>query len=420
MESSNEIKVKLWNRNFFLLWQGQLVSVLGDVIYLIALDFWILEMTGSTALMGLLGALSMAPRIILGPFTGVFVDRWDRKKIIVLSDFIRGVFVTFIGIAALLGFIKVWMMFLVGIILGICSAIFNPAISSITPDIVHGSKLVKANSVTSLGRNGMDMIGSAVGGILYITIGPAYMFLFNGISYLFSAFTESFMKVPKVEKQEKEITFKDDIKVGFKFLKDFRVLRNMFILASLVNFFANSAIILIVPYFKEMPHLGISKYGFFMTMLACGAIVGSLFLSIVNIPENKKFKFFATANIIHNVLFVLSMVTNSYFTMLVLIFIAMFCNVCVNTIFSSSMMAVTPSKMRGKVMAIVSTVSMGLVPIGKVLGGVLGEFFPVKIVIISLFICCFICGVFMVKIKDLRKLIEYDSSKDDINQFIEI
>lgn len=80
-----------------------------------ALNFWMLEITGSTALMGMLSAVTMLPKIILGPFAGVFVDRWDRKKLIVLTDLIRGVIVTFVGIAGVMGFIQVWMVFIVGI-----------------------------------------------------------------------------------------------------------------------------------------------------------------------------------------------------------------------------------------------------------------------------------------------------------------
>ena len=99
MDTTKKLEGKLWNKNFFLLWQGQLVSVLGDVLYIMALDFWILEMTGSKSLMGLLSAVTMMPRLILGPFAGVFIDKWDRKKVIVLTDLIRGIVVTFVGIA---------------------------------------------------------------------------------------------------------------------------------------------------------------------------------------------------------------------------------------------------------------------------------------------------------------------------------
>ncbi|MGL6104603.1 MFS transporter [Romboutsia sp.] len=418
MDSLKKPIEKLWNKNFFLLWQGQLVSVLGDVIYIIALDFWVLEMTGSTALMGLLSALTMAPRVIIGPFAGVFVDRWDRKKIIVVTDFIRGIFVTFVGIAALSGFIQVWMVFLVGISNGICSAFFNPAIISSRPDIVPESKLVKANSVTSLAQSSMDMIGNAIGGVLYVTIGAPYMFLFNGISYLFSAFTEMFITIPKVERKNTKITFFEDFKEGFRFLKDFNVLRKMFIYVSLLNFFLNAGGILFVPYFKAMPFLGIERYGFAMTILAMGAMSGSILLSIINLKKENKFSVFKITLITQTLFFICFMLSENYFVILVLMFTAFLCNACLNTVASSAMMSVVPSEIRGKVMAITSTVSMGLTPIGQLIGGVLGEVFPIRMVMIALFSCGLICALVNIRLKNLRNFIEYDSQSDSLEELM--
>jgi MFS transporter, DHA3 family, macrolide efflux protein len=107
-----------------------LVSAFGDIAYSLALGFWIYAKTGSTALMGTLMAVSMLPRIIISPFAGVWVDRSDRKKIIVWMDFIRGVLVVLVGIAAFTDTIEIWMVFAAGIILGVCAAFFNPAVSS--------------------------------------------------------------------------------------------------------------------------------------------------------------------------------------------------------------------------------------------------------------------------------------------------
>ena len=98
-ESSDPIKKKpLWNLNFFLLWQGQLVSAIGDVAYEIALGFWILAATGSTGLMGGLMAASAVPRVLMAPFAGVLVDRSNRKWMIFAMDAVRGIVVVLVGV----------------------------------------------------------------------------------------------------------------------------------------------------------------------------------------------------------------------------------------------------------------------------------------------------------------------------------
>jgi MFS family permease len=100
--------------------------------------------------MGTLMAATLLPRVIISPFAGVWVDRSDRKWLIVFMDLIRGVFVVLVGIAAITGIIQIWMVFVAGIILGICGAFFGTAVSSSIPDIVPKSKLVKANSAFAL------------------------------------------------------------------------------------------------------------------------------------------------------------------------------------------------------------------------------------------------------------------------------
>lgn len=420
MDSAKNLEQKLWNKNFFLLWQGQMVSVLGDVLYLLALDFWILEMTGSTALMGLLSAMTMTPRLVLGPFAGVFIDRWDRKKVIVLTDLIRGIVVTFVGVAGIMGFIQVWMVFVVGVVNGICSAFFNPAINSSRPDIVPEDKLMKANSVTSLAQSGMDMIGSAVGGILYVLVGAPYMFLFNGLSYLFSSFTELFIEIPKTKKVEKEITFKEDFKIGINFIKNFKVFRNIFLCSSFLNFFANSAMILLVPYFKETSFLGAEKYGFAMTVLALGMMSGSILLSIKSIKKEHKFKIFIITELGCTSMLMLSMLTDNYFILLICFFTGFFFNICFNTIFSTTLMVVIPSEIRGKVMAITSTISMGLTPIGQLIGGLLGEVLPIRDVLILMFFMCFLMSILCILVKNLRKLIEYDSESGNLEKLMRL
>ncbi|CEO05730.1 MFS family transporter protein [[Clostridium] sordellii] len=420
METLKNLETKLWNKNFFLLWQGQMVSVLGDVFYLMALNFWMLEITGSTALMGMLSAVTMLPKIILGPFAGVFVDRWDRKKLIVLTDLIRGVIVTFVGIAGVMGFIQVWMVFIVGIISGICAAFFNPAINSSRPDIVPEDKLLKANSVTSLAQSGMDMIGNAVGGVLYVLIGAPYMFLLNGISYLFSAFTEIFITIPKVKREEKEITFIEDFKLGIKFLNNFKVYKKMFICSSIINFFGNAGMILLIPYFKETEFLGTQKYGFAMMVLAMGMVFGSILLSIKGIKRENKFKVFNISLVSCTTLLLVAIITNNYIVLLLCWLFGFFFNVIFNTIFLTAAMSTIPSDIRGKVMAITSAISMGLVPIGQLLAGVLGDLMPIRFVLFIMFLCCFIIGFLYIRIKNLKRFIEYDSEYDNLEELMKL
>ncbi|MGF7057617.1 MFS transporter [Brassicibacter mesophilus] len=379
-------KEKLWNKNFFLLWQGQLVSSLGDVAYNIALGFWILKTTGSTALMGSLMAASVLPRVLISPFAGVLADRSNRKNILVIMDLIRGVSIVFVGIAAFLGFIKIWMVFLAAIILGICGAFFNPAASSSIPDIVPKSKLMKANSVYGIAYTGTNILGNIAGGSLYVLLGAPLMFLFNGISYIISSFTEIFIKIPKIEKQNNQIHFLTDMKDGFKFVWEFKGLRYIISIAAFINFFGNMGFILLLPLFERTSWLGPEKYGFVMGIMAAGSLAGMIFTSVKEIAPSKRLFLFVFCGTISSTTTALFILIKNLPVICILLFISGFMNAIVNIFFGASVQLTVPQNMRGKVSSLLSTVLQGLTPIAMALGGVLAEFIPIRIILFTCFI----------------------------------
>lgn len=412
--------LRLWNKNFFLLWQGQLVSVLGDVLYMLALDLWILKITGSTGLMGLLSAVTMLPRIILGPFAGVFVDRWSRKNVIVFTDLIRGIVITFVGLAGVFGFIEVWMVFIAGVVTGLCSAFFNPAVGAIKPELVPEEKLVKANSFTSLADSGMNILGSGIAGALYVAIGAPHMFLFNGLSFLFSAFTEVFIKEPKREARgEKEkITFIEDLKSGFKFVWSFSAFKKVFFCAALINFTSSIAFVLIPAYFTSSSFLGEQKYGFYMALIAVGQLIGSLVLSVIDVKRDKKFMIYTLTTIGSLGIIPFAFMIDNFYVLCIISLISFCGNAMFNTLMISSLMIVIPPDKRGKVGALMNTLSGGLQPIGVLMGGVLGEIFPYRLVMVAFLFITLIVGLGVVLPKGVRNIVEYDSSKGSIDELI--
>ena len=90
----------IWNKNYILLLQGQLVSTLGDALYTIALSLFMLELTGSATLVGTIMGLVTIPRIILGPFAGTIIDRYNKKLFIILPDLVRGITISLVALLA--------------------------------------------------------------------------------------------------------------------------------------------------------------------------------------------------------------------------------------------------------------------------------------------------------------------------------
>lgn len=408
----SERKIKLWNFNFFLLWQGQLVSAMGDTVYAIALGFWILAVTGSTAMMGTLLAVSTLPRVLVAPFAGVIVDRSDRKWMLVIMDAMRGIAIIFIGIAAYLGFIQIWMVFIAGIIISLGSAFFNPSVGSIIPDIVPKSKLVQANSVFSMIYTGSGIVSNSAGGFLYVILGAPFMFLFNGISYIFSAITELFIKVPHIIHEKAEWSFFHDMREGFAFIWNYKGLRLLILMAGVLNFFANIGIMLFLPLFQQQPHLGPGLYGVLIGTFTGGMLVGFLLASSLNIKPAQRFRLFVLSGTINCVGLIILPIFLYFPLMVFLAFVTGLSSAVLNSFIMAVMQMTTPQDKRGKVFGLVTAMAGGLTPIAFAVGGVLAEIFSVQGVITGSFIINLFFFIPLFLNRDFQEYISYDPDKE--------
>ena len=417
-KDNDKIQEKLWTRGFFILWQGQLVSTLGDAAYSVALGFWVLQVTGSTALMGTLMAASTLPGVIISPFAGVLVDRTNRKRLLILMDFLRGLCVCLVAVAAFNRLIAVWMVFAAGIILSICGAAFRPGISASIPDLVPKSKLLNANSVFQIVSNGANMLGNIAGGFLFQLLGASFMFLFNGLSYLFSGVSISFVKMPSV-KRETKLDFFKDMGDGFRFIWRFKGLRAAMILSAFDNFLSFIAIVLILPLFERTPYLGPARYGIIMACFMGGMMGGYLLTSFIKIPHTKNLFVFMSAFIVSSVCFIIGVNLRIFSAMVVLIAAGGFLNSILNVILQTSVQRATPQEVRGKVMAFLSMISQGLTPISMALGGVLAEFFPIRGIMNVSFSLAVLAVTPFAFVRPFRQYLNFDYDHHDVCELID-
>lgn len=408
---------KLWTPNFLILWQGQFVSVLGDVVYSIALGFWVLAVTGSTALMGTLMAASTLPSVLISPFAGVIVDRTDRKKLLILMDIIRGATVVFLAIAAYKGFLGIWMVFVAGIILGVCGAFFSPAVSSSIPDIVPSSRLMGANSMMGIIQSGSNIIGSSAGGFLFQLLGAPFLFLFNGLSFIFSAILNLFIKIPDIKKKTEQHFFAD-MKDGYKFIWEFRGLRHMLLIISILNFITSVAIILFLPLFQKTESLGAGRYGLGMAFFTGGMLIAMVLTSIIKVAPARRLRIFMFSAIFSSICFSVTALTSSFALMCVVIFVGGFFMATINVFIHSTIQLTVPQDMRGKVFSLVAMVASSLTPFGMALGGVLGEFFPIRSIIFVCFMLVLLAFIPFAFIKSFKRFINFDPDKQTLEEIM--
>lgn len=408
---------KLWTPNFFILWQGQLISVLGDVVYAIALGFWVLATTGSTALMGTLMAASTLPSVLIAPFAGVIVDRTDRRKLIILMDVIRGATVVLLATAAYMGFISLWMVFVAGIILGVCGAFFLPSVNSAIPDIVPSSKLMGANSMMGMITSASNIVGNSAGGFLFQFLGAPFLFLFNGASFLVSAVINLFIKIPRI-KRDTEQHFLVDLRDGYRFIWKFRGLRYLLIISSVLNFLSSVAITLFLPLFQKSASLGAARYGLAMAFLTGGMLLSMAITSVIKVPPVRKLAVFMFSAVSACICFAAAALAASFPLMCAIIFAGGIFLAAINIFINSTVQLTVPQDMRGKVFALIGMVATSLTPFGMALGGVLGEYFPLRAVIFTCFLLMFIVMLPFSVIKSFKRFINFDPEKQTLQDIL--
>jgi Arabinose efflux permease len=405
-------KDKLWTKDFSLIWQGQLVSTMGDASYSIALGFWILQATGSTALMGTLMAVSALPGILISPFAGVWIERVNRKRLLIVMDFLRGISMLIIAYAAFTNRLAVWMMFAAGILLSACGAVFRPGINSSIPEMVPIFRLTNANSILSIASTGSNMFGNIAGGFLYQLLGAPLLFLFNGLSYFFSGSSLTFVKIPK-SKTKTQLKFFRDMLDGFCYVWKQKGLRYILMITAILNFFFFTAIVLFLPLFQQTAYLGAGRYGISMACFMGGAMAGFLFTSVIKIPWQKRLSLFILSVIISNISLIIALNQHIFGIMLLFILLGGFFNSIINVILPSAIQVSASSEMRGKVMAFTSMTTQCLTPLAMFFGGFLSLYLPIKSIITMSFVTMIFIIIPFAFVKPFAEFLNYN---DEIQQ----
>jgi MFS family permease len=189
------------NRDFRLLWLGQVVSQLGDWFDTIALFTLVLRLTGSGRAVGLVLVARFLPSVVLGPLSGVFADRFNRRTLMIASDAARALVV--------LGFLfvrrpeHVWLVYVLTVLQLGLSSFFEPARSAAIPSIVRERELVTANAISSVTWSAMLTLGAAFGGPVTAWFGTDAAFVIDSLTYVLSALLIASVRLPRRATREK-------------------------------------------------------------------------------------------------------------------------------------------------------------------------------------------------------------------------
>jgi MFS family permease len=269
------------NRNFSLLWVGQLVSLLGEKIHQVALGFIVLRATGSPVEVGITFAATAAPNIVFGPLAGALVDRWDRRLTMIACDFVRAGLVLAVPFA--IG-IHVGLVYLVAFLIATITLLFRPAKTAIIPEIVEDRDLVPANSASSFADGVADLIGLPLAGIIVASLGSLELaFAVDAGTYVLSGLLLAFMAVPRVSLAATPFSIGalwSEMVEGWNFLRRQAELFSNTIFSAVAQLAVGAEIVVTFPYAEDVIQRGgfsaEETYAWILAAIAAGSIVAGL------------------------------------------------------------------------------------------------------------------------------------------------
>jgi MFS family permease len=379
----NQEPTKLFNRNYLLLFQGQLVSRLGSQVYAIAMVLWIKDATGSATLMGLLMMVSAIPGVLLSPMGGAVADRFSRRMILVASDLTRGLAMLIVAgliytmsdsVNLLLG-----TLFVVALLSGTVTAFFRPAIAAAIPDLVPKDRLVTANSLGQLSIQLSVFFGQGLGGTLFRLLGAPFLFLINGVSFLYAALSESLIKMPEVAPREKLNlkeqwhVFLQDLKEGLRYTWQRPGLRELVFISAVINFFTIPALVLLPFFVEDTLGARVDWYGFILVSFGVGGLLGYLFAGLVRLPGRSRMHLMLTFMIGQSILYGILGFLPLPVYVIILAIVAGFMDGYITVNITTVLQLSTPSEIRGRVFGLLGMVAGGLTPIAMGLSGVISD-----------------------------------------------
>ena len=371
------------SRNFVLLWQGQLVSHLGNQAFLMATTFYLLEVTGSATLVA--GAMMAAtiPLVILGPIAGAVADRHSRRSILVGADFLRSAAIG--GLASVL----FWqpdlpsrhlvLIIAVAAFNGIMGALFAPAFQALVPDLVPHGRLATANSINQMSTQTSTLVGQALGGVLYVVWGPAWLLLFDAVSFAYAGIATwcvaADRPVPQVHTGVRVACqrYIADTRAGMAYVWQRTGMTAVLGIFAGVNCLFMPVFVLLPFYVREVLGTGPEWYGFLLSGSGIGALGGSVGASVMlrTIRPHGALVRVCLAGVAAAVLVVAAAGSPwvAFAAFGAIGALSSIINIMVITAFQSAV----PPPVRGRVMALVIAVSTAAVPVGMGLAGVLGD-----------------------------------------------
>ncbi|NTU67880.1 MAG: MFS transporter [Chlorobiaceae bacterium] len=368
------------SRNFRLYFIGQIVSMIGTWLQMVAQGWLVLEMTGSAFWVGVAAATSTIPTLFLSLIGGVIVDRYPRKVILLWTQSLSMALAFILGIFTLTHSVTVPVILVLAFLLGCVGAVATPAIQAFLSEMVDRSQLHSAVALNASIFNASRVIGPAIAGLMIAWIGTGGAFVANGLSYVAVIVAlQAITTAPSPSKVVNEHPF-ESIRDGVAYTWSHPLLRTIVLFVAAVSIFGWSFMAMLPVVAKQTFGLGASGMGTLFSAFGLGSLSATFFVSM------SSGRIGAPRMVVGGILtFTLALIAFTFATAVPLALFFLFVSglgmLSAFATMTATVQRLVEDRYRGRVMSIYLMVLMGLMPVGNFLVGILSERFGTAIAI---------------------------------------
>jgi MFS family permease len=365
----------LSHRDFRIFWFGQIISLIGTWMQSIALPWLAYTITQSPFLLGLVGALQFMPMMFFSLFAGVLIDKFDKKKILILTQSILSICALILSVLVFTNHIRYWHILVVALCIGFANTFDMPSRQSFIIEMVGREDLMNAIGLNSAVFNMARIIGPSIAGIAMQFLGISFCFLVNSLSFVPVIIGLFFINLPygSGRRKSENHIFKD-IALGLKYIRSEKVLFWTLAFVFVMGTFAMNFNVLVPVYAKTVFNMGEAGFGFLMASMGVGSFIGSIAVAVKS-KKGPKTLVFAVASIGSALGFFLMSISNNYFLSAFFLAVTGFANVTFFTTANSTLQLNSRDEYRGRVVSTYTLLFAGSTPLGNLFtGSVCGKF----------------------------------------------
>ena len=362
------------HRNFRLFFWGQLVSVIGVWMQFTALQWLVYRITNSQTSLGLITFVQFLPVLFISPFMGVIVDRFPRRRLILITQiwFMTGALI--LAFLTWFDFIQYWHILVVSFLLGFGNALDMPARQAFVTEMVDDDKndILNAISLNSTLFNIARIIGPSIAGIVVAALGEAPAFTINGVSYLAVIIALLVMRLNPVDLDPDPSKALVQIREGFNYIGGEKNILWLVLMVAAYSFVGFGSLTLIPVFAKDILKIGVEGYGQLLTFQGVGALIGGILLVLFGDQLHKGRMILISRLLLGPCIIGLALSPFPWLTMLIMAVLG-YTFITQLVITNSLIQTIVPDDLRGRVLSTYTWALGGFYPLGSLMMGYLGD-----------------------------------------------